>query len=301
MLSGCAFRHFRLFHPAGPLAQAEVRFTLIDVGVMLCLILPTFLMILWCLWRYRRTRQGAYNPKWSRSRPIEIAMWVIPFLTVAVLAFVSFRGVYQLDPYHPRALGTGPPLGPPLRVDVIATDWQWVFIYPKQHIATIDELVVPVGRNVKFRLTSTAVVNDFYIPQLAPMIDVMPGMRTENALRIGRPGAWRGFSANLSGAGFSWMIFQTRGVPPSAFKAWVRKVEQSPDHLTYARFETVAKPSINLLHTPAYFSAATPGLFRHVITAARAGKVYPVKEDLTKHMAIAARRHAAYLAAPFGR
>ncbi|MHB8255003.1 MAG: cytochrome ubiquinol oxidase subunit II, partial [Acidiferrobacter sp.] len=172
----------------------------------------------------------------------------------------------------------------PLEVDVISTDWQWVFVYPKQHIATVDRLVIPVGTPVRFRLTSATVVNDFYIPQLVGMIDVMPGMRVKQSLVANDIGSYQGFSANYSGAGFSWMTFRTQSVSADAFRKWTQKVQGSQQHLTYAAFNTIAKPTINVDSKVAYFSNVQAGLFDHVITQVMGGKVYPTPMAMTENM-----------------
>lgn len=301
-LGGCARHGFRLFDPAGPVARASLDFTIADVAVMMCIIAPTGLAIAWFLWRYRRGRNAAYDPRFVRSHLLEFIMWGVPLLVVVLLAFISFRGVYAVDPYGPRILSlpAKPGAGPsskegPLKIDVIATDWQWVFIYPKQHIATVDRLVVPEGRTVTFRLTATDVVNDFFIPSLADMIDVMPGMRTRDAMRATRLGVFEGFSADFSGPGFSWMRFPTRVVPPRRFAAWVARRQAAPEALDYARFERLARPTINLHQRPFYFHPVEAGLFDRVIGAAVAGKTYPVPAHLTEHMATDFRHHAAYL------
>lgn len=297
-LSGCSPGHFRLFDPAGPVSRAEALFTAVDVAVMMLVILPTTLMICLFLWRYRRSRNAAYDPAWSHSVPLEIAMWGIPLAIVGFLAYVVVQGTYAVNPYAPRILANRalvPHEGKALTVDVVATDWQWLFIYPKQHIATVDRLVIPSGRDIRFRLTSTSVVNDFYIPQVVGMIDAMPGMRTVDSTRVSRNGNYEGFSADLSGAGFSWMRFRTEVVPAGAFRKFVAGIQAGQGNLTYARFQTLARPTINLDQKPAYFSAVEPHLFRRIVDAARQGKIYRVPHGLTEYMRKDARTHEPYL------
>ncbi|HEX7388482.1 MAG TPA: COX aromatic rich motif-containing protein [Acidiphilium sp.] len=297
-LGGCSSRGFRLFDPAGPISKAEAWITVVDVAVMMLIILPTTLMICLFLWRYRRTRNAAYDPVWSHSLPLEIAMWGVPLAIVGFLAYVVVQGTYAVNPYAPRILANRalvPHTGNALTVDVVATDWQWLFIYPKQHIAMVDRLVIPSGRDIRFRLTSTSVVNGFYIPQLVGMIDAMPGMRTVDSTRATRIGSYEGFSSDLSGAGFSWMRFRTDVVPAGAFQNFVTKTRAGQGDLTYARFQTLAQPTINLHQKPAYFSMVEPHLFRRVIEAARHGKIYRIPPDLTEHMARDARTRAPYI------
>lgn len=290
LLTGCSTDRFRLFHPIGPVAAYEWGITLLDMGIMALIVVPITLLFIFFLWRYRHSRNAAYDPHRSNSRPLEIGMWVLPFVIVSALAYVSFRSAYMVNPYDPDVLNGRPPNAMPgiqanaLHVDVISTDWQWIFIYPQQDIATIDDLVVPEGREVDLRLTSTSVVNDFFVPQVAPMIDVMPGMRTKDDFEVTQLSDVIGFSDNFSGPGFSWMRFHLHTVTPDRFKTWVAAMQHAPNHLNYAAFQILAQPKINPDATPAYFSHVEPGLFVRVYNDAKLGKVYPVPNYLTRAM-----------------
>jgi cytochrome o ubiquinol oxidase subunit 2 len=286
LLSGCASRNVWLLHPKGPIAATELHLMTIDVLTMLGIIVPTGLLLTWFIWRYRSSRgKGRYDPTWSHSIAIEIAVWTIPLVIVGVLGYYSYKGVHEVNPYDPTVIASKSK-GDPLVVDVITTDWQWLFVYPKQHIATVDDLVVPVHTPVHFRLTSTTVTNSFFIPELVGQIYVMPGMRTKQDMVVDDPGTYRGFSAALSGPGFSWMQFQTKAVSKDKFEQWVAQREHSTRALSYAAFNKLAKPTINLHHTPQYFAHVQPGLFDHVIEEVRGGKVFPTPMAMTEHMRV---------------
>jgi cytochrome o ubiquinol oxidase subunit 2 len=281
-LAGCG-AEYRVFHPAGPVANSELHFTILNTLVMMVIIIPTTILTLVFALRYRKSRNAAYDPTFSHSLGLELLMWGVPLIIVIILTFCTYASVFDVNPADPLALDNQNDSGAmaaPLNVDVITTDWQWIFIYPSEHIATIDDLVVPQGRTVRLRLSSATVTNDFYIPQVAPMIDVMPGMVTHDAFRVNRVSAYEGFSADFSGAGFSWMQFSTRIVSPADFSAWVTKTQAAPDHLDYAKFLQIAQPTINETAAPHYFSNADPNLFAEVDMAIMAGKVFPVPADL---------------------
>jgi cytochrome o ubiquinol oxidase subunit 2 len=281
-LSGCSTTAFRLFHPVGALGNIELRFTILDVLVMLLLILPVTVMIGVFVWRYRKGGTAPYDPSWSHSLELELVMWGVPFLIVIFLGYFSYKSTMLVNPYGPSALdGALSQAEPgPLQVDVITTDWNWVFVYPEYGIATVDDLVVPAGRVVQLRLTSTSVTNDFFIPGIAPMIDVMPGMRTKDSFQVNHTGNYEGFSADFSGVGFSWMQFATRVVNDKDFAAFITKTAASPDELSYKRFTKLAQPTVNIGAKPAYFSHVDPTLFNDVYTAAQQGVVYPVPADI---------------------
>jgi cytochrome o ubiquinol oxidase subunit II len=309
LLAGCVPASYRLFHPDGAIANLELQSTIIDTAVMLLIILPVAVLICVFMWRYRKSANAAYDPHWSHSLTLEVLVWGVPFVTVCALAFFSYRSTLAVNPYAPSVLGVAAlpaksqvaatasqtmpgmampdPTGSseaPLQIDVITTDWQWFFIYPQLHIATIDELVVPQGKDVQLSMTSATVVNDFFVPELAPMMDIMPGMRTVDTFRSKDLRNYEGFSADFSGAGFAWMQFATRVVTPQDFNGWVSSVQASPNHMSYADFERLARTTINIGAKPSYFSSVEPGLFAHVYDEVRQGKVYPVPDDLTETM-----------------
>lgn len=283
-LAACSSGDYRLFHPINVIATQEWHATIVDTVVMLLIIVPVLMMIALFGWRYRKSANAAYDPDWSHNTVLEMLVWGVPFLVVAGLGYYSVKTIYAVEPYDPGLLQKQVAADPQsvLNVDVIATDWQWVFVYPDQHIATIDQLVVPKGSVVKMRLTSTSVSNDIFIPQLAPMIAVMPGMRTVDTFDTPARGSYTGFAADFSGAGFSWMQFGTKIVSPADFTAWTQKVAASPDQLNYAAFQKVAQPHANIGAKVSYFSSADPQLFDKVVAAAQAGVVYPVSAELTK-------------------
>lgn len=309
-LSGCAGKGFWLFHPESPVARIEWHMTILDVAIMGTVVLASGALVVAFLWRYgRRKQRGQYDPTFTASTVIEALVWGVPLLVVGFLSYISIKSVFATNPYNPlglnrsaqretlarnRAMG-GPsaaqgrassPVGSarPIHVDVITTDWQWVFVYPRERIATVDTLVVPVHRRIDFRLTSATVVNDFFIPELVGEIDVMPGMRTKQAMMASRTGLYHGYSADFSGGGFSWMQFSTQVVSARHFRGWVAHVQGLPAHLSYARFAQILRPTINLVDKPQYFSQVQPGLFDHLIEEVMGGQVYPTPLAMTEQM-----------------
>ena len=280
LLSGCSMARFPLFNPHGAVGEVQWRTTLLDVGVMMLIIGPVTVLGILFMWRYRKARNAAYDPDWSHSMLLELLMWGVPLLVVAFLGYASYRTTLLVNPYKPMVLQAANGAGPALKIEAITTDWQWVFIYPQYGIATIDDLPLPAGRPVQVSLTSVSVTNDFVIPQVAQMIDVMPGMRTKDVFQVNRPAAFEGYSADFSGEGFSWMQFSTRVMAPADFDAWVAKTQAAPDVLNYAAFQKIAQPVVNVGARPAYFSHVEPDLFQRVYDATRDGVVYAVPEDL---------------------
>ncbi len=311
LLPGCAGKGFWLFHPKGAVAKSEWHTTILDFSIMGAVVLVAGSLVVWFLWRYRRgCRPRNYDPTFTASKIIELLIWGVPLMIVGFLSYSSVTGVLATNPYNPlavkRAVGhqqavheafsrradpaaidTVSPAGAkvrPIPIDVITTDWQWVFIYPREGLATVDSLVVPVHTPIHFRLTSATVVNDFFIPELVGEIDIMPGMRTKQTMIAGKTGFYHGFSADFSGGGFSWMGFKTHVMSMRRFHLWVARVKALPTRLTAARFSRLAQPTINLAEKPRYFSGVEKGLFDHVIEQVLAGRVYRTPLRMTEKM-----------------
>ena len=287
-LGGCSSEHFWLFNPKGPVAAAELYYMILDVAIMLIVIVPTTALIIWIIWRYRASKGSTYAPRWSHSNAIEVIVWGVPILIVAVLAYFSYFGVHAVNPWNPLVVTKSQKYAQkkPLEVDVITTDWQWLFIYPKQNLAVSNQLVVPANVPVKLRLTSTSVTNNFYVPQVVGQIYIMPGMRTKQSFVAEHAGDYHGFSASLSGGGFSWMKFQLKVVSDQDFNKWIMATRNSAaTQLSYAEFEKFAHPTVNIGDKVRYFSDVHPGLFVKVVQNVRNGTLkLPTPMGLTDNM-----------------
>jgi cytochrome o ubiquinol oxidase subunit 2 len=214
-LSGCS----GVLAPAGPVGY-DISVILIDATlIMLAVIVPTLMLAFWTAWRYRASNTRApYLPYWSYSGRIEAVVWAIPILVIIFLGGVIWIGSYKLDPF--RALESKTP---PLEVQVVALDWKWLFIYPKQGVATVNQLVIPAGTPIHFSITSASVFNVFFIPRLGSMIYAMPGMVAQLNLQADRPTELWGVSAQFSGDGFSDMKFNVTSLPRDQFDRWVQQ------------------------------------------------------------------------------
>ncbi|APZ42841.1 COX aromatic rich motif-containing protein [Acidihalobacter ferrooxydans] len=285
-LGGCS-SDFWLFNPKGIIAQTELYYMIVDVAIMLVIIVPTILFTVWVMIKYRAGNNATHAPKWSHSNALEVLVWGVPVVIVVVLAVYSYIGTHQVNPWNPTIVSEHAKYSKakPLEVDVITTDWQWLFVYPSQNVAASNELVVPVDRPVNFRLTSTSVTNNFFIPQIVGQVYVMPGMRSKQSMVVQHIGEYHGFTAALSGGGTSWMEFKVKAVTEADFNAWVSKAQQSTDKLTYTTFKTFAKPTINTGGKVQYFTDVLPDLFGHVIKNVRDGKLlYKTPMFLTENM-----------------
>jgi cytochrome o ubiquinol oxidase subunit II len=255
-LAGCSGG---VLEPQGPIASAERLLLINSTAIMLVVVIPVIVATLAFAWWYRSSNSRASRgTDESYEERIEFVVWSIPALTVILLSGVIWIGSHQLDPRAPI-----PAQSDRLRVDVVALDWKWLFIYPDQGVATVNQLIIPAGTPVEFRLTSATVMNSFFVPQLGSQIYTMGGMTTHLSLLADKPGEFPGFSANFSGDGFSWMRFVVRSMPTGDFNAWLEQTRGAGSALDDAGYAELAKPSKAV--PPTTYRLVEPKLFERIL------------------------------------
>lgn len=248
-----------LFDPKGDIGMQEKHLILLSLGLMLLVVVPVILLTLYFAWRYRESNTTAtYAPKWAHSTAIEVVVWTIPCVIVAILALVIWRSTHSLDPSQPIESQTRP-----VRVEVVALNWKWLFIYPDYGVASVNQLAIPVDTPISFDITAESLMNSFFIPQLGSQIYAMSGMRTQLNLIANTPGVYAGRSAAFSGAGFSDMHFDTVATSRADFDAWITRAKQSPLSLDKATYEALEKPSQKDPVT--VYAHVAPRLFDNVV------------------------------------
>jgi cytochrome o ubiquinol oxidase subunit 2 len=224
--------------PHGPVGSAEQLILRNATAIMLVVVIPVIVLTLAFAWWYRAGNQrAAYRPDWAYSGQIELVVWSIPAMVVILLAGVGWIGSHELDParrLHSRL--------PPLRIDVVALDWKWLFIYPDHRIATVNDLVVPAGAPLEFVLTSATVMNAFFVPQLGSQIYAMPGMATRLNLLAADPGEYWGESSHFSGDGFAGMRFPVHALPAADFERWLARTQATGEALSPAAYALLLHP-----------------------------------------------------------
>ncbi|HMN43900.1 MAG TPA: ubiquinol oxidase subunit II [Povalibacter sp.] len=237
-----------VLNPSGDIAAQQRDLLVVSTVLMLLIIVPVMALTLFFAWRYRASnREARYEPDWHHSMRLELVIWSAPLLIIICLGAITWLGTHLLDPYRPldriHAGKAVPEQAQPLEVQVVALDWKWLFIYPEQGIATVNELAVPVDRPLSLSITASSVMNSLYIPELAGMIYAMPGMETKLHAVLNRHGESEGFSANYSGAGFSGMRFRLRGLDDGEFANWVESARTAQASLTRETYLELEKPS----------------------------------------------------------
>lgn len=265
LLGGC---NLVLLDPSGDVARQQSDIMIITTIIIAIIIVPVLIAIAVVAWRYRASnKQAKYDPHWDHSPQLELWVWSGPLLIIIAVGAVSWLGTHQTDPYRPLdRIASGKPVPAdvkPLEVDVISLRWKWLFLYPQYGIATVNELAAPVDRPIQFKLTGDTMMDSFFVPALVGQVYTMPGMQTILHGVINKPGEYKGFSANYSGAGFTDMRFTFHGLSTQDFDAWVGKVRAAGGDLDLAAYDALRKPS--RAAPVQYYAKFDPDLYDRVL------------------------------------
>lgn len=254
-LAGC---DYRIFDSKGTTGM-EIRDTLyLCVGLMLIVVIPTIILSVVMPIKYRAGANKKYDPDWEHSNKIEAVIWSIPVAIILVLAIITYKTSHTLDPREPIKSDKDP-----ITIQVVALDWKWLFIYPDEEIATVNEIAIPVKTPVEFLITSNSTMNSFFIPRLGGQIYAMGGMENRLNLMAEQEGVYRGVSSNYSGYGFSKMKFKTKVLSEEGYQEWLNHVKASPKQLDLASFEGLEAQTRD--HPVELYSDVKPLLFKDII------------------------------------
>ena len=255
-LYGC---HTAVLSPAGPVSEGERIILLDSLAIMLCIVVPTIVATLaFAFWFRASNTRAVYRPQWAYSGRLELIVWSIPALVIFFLGGIAWVSAHLLDPAEPLKSAAEP-----LEVEVVSLDWKWLFIYPRQGVATVNRMIVPTGVPLNLRITSASVFNVFFVPQLGSEIYCMYGMTTRLNLEADRPGVYFGLSAHFSGDGFPGMAFDVQAVSAQEFSAWVAAARGAGPVLDDAAYRGLLKQSQDL--KPYTYRAVRAGLFEDIV------------------------------------
>ena len=255
-LSGCT----GVLDPQGPIGAAQKLILIDSVVIMLMIVVPVIVATIAFAWYFRASNPRAfYWPDWAFSGHLELIVWAIPALVITFLGGIAWFGSQALDPFRPIASQKRP-----IEVQVVSLDWKWLFIYPEDGVATVNQLVVPIGTPIHFRLTSAGVMNAFFVPQLGSMIYTMAGMASQLHLQADKPGEYLGMSAQFSGEGFATMSFKVNAVSDATYAKWLADTLTSNARpLDEAAYVDLVKPSLAV--APTTYTPVQRGLFEIIM------------------------------------
>ncbi len=228
-----------ILSPAGTIAEQQRSLIYFTILLSLIIVVPVFALTFLIARKYRASKpKGRYQPDFDGHRGLELLWWCIPGAIILLLAVITWRTSHDLDPYKPIQANQKP-----LKVQVVALQWKWLFIYPEQNIASVNYLQFPEDTPLNLDITADAPMNSFWVPQLGGQVYAMSGMSTKLHLMADRPGIYDGVSANLSGGGFSGMKFKAKSTSQAEFDQWVQTVKVSPNVLSFEEYNKLARPS----------------------------------------------------------
>src|SRR6202166_1116182 len=258
LLGGCTEG---VLDPKGPIAAADRQILLNSLGIMLAIVIPVILATLGvAFWFRASTERARFGRFFAYSAPLEMLVWPTPAMTVFLVGGVAWVGAHDVSPRKPIVSTVKP-----LRVQVASLDWKWLFIYPDQGVASVNRLTIPVGTPISLELTSSGVMNSFFVPQLGSQIYTMAGMMTRLHLQADHSGTYRGFSAQFSGEGFSDMHFDADAVTDEKFSQWLDAARSAGPELDAKTYADLAKPSAAVV--PFTYRAVAPGLFDSILVS----------------------------------
>ena len=280
---------FGFLNPMGPIADAQLSELIWAAAIILVAVLPVLIGTPFIYYRYRRSRKDStYRPDWDFSTRLEILQWGIPTLIVIALSVWMAQAVFLIDPYRSIDTELAERLdveisGDPVRVDVIGLDWKWLFVYPDDGVASVGEMVIPVGRPVEIPPTTETVMQSFMAPGLAGQIYAMPGMTTRLSLLADEAGETVAMNTQYNGEGFARQRSPVRAVDDAAFAQWQSDARggRTLDADAYARLATsgdlahVAEMFDGTEGAPLQFDLAEPQLFERVLARYHGGDPVP--------------------------
>jgi cytochrome c oxidase subunit II len=188
----------------------------IAIGVFAVIALTSLFLVI----RNRR-RAPEHASRRSNNEPLEGTYALFLACVVAFLLYLTYSAEHRTDTVASRER-------PSLTVRVVASKWEWRFVYPAWHI-TVNSgvlgegtLVVPTGEAVRFTLTSVDVIHAFWIPEVRYKHDLTPGSTQSATLDFSVPGVFQGQCAEFCGLRHADMVFRVRAVSPARFRAWAR-------------------------------------------------------------------------------
>jgi cytochrome o ubiquinol oxidase subunit 2 len=248
-----------LLQPKGTIAKEQYDLLVFASLLSVIVVIPVFTLLIVFSWKYRASNTKAtYTPNWDSNKKAEAVWWGVPIILIIILSVVTWNSTHALDPYKPLTSST-----PPINVQVVSLQWKWLFIYPDYGIATVNSLQIPEQTPINFTITSDAPMNSFWIPDLGGQIYAMAGMQTKLHLMADGVDSYRGLSNNISGEGFSDMVFTVDSTSKADFSSWVENTKSGTNILSEQRYNQLAQPSVE--QTTTTFSDVQPGLYTTIL------------------------------------
>lgn len=251
-------KHIPVLMPSGEIGAQQRDLIVFTVLLAAVVVVPVFVLLTVFALKYREGNTKArYQPEWGENKWLELIWWGIPIIIIVVLSIVTWMTSHSLDPY--RAIKSDKPA---LEVKVVALQWKWLFIYPEQGMASVNDLTIPVDRPVHFTLSADAPMSAFWIPDLGSQIYSMNAMSSQLNLVANKTGSYKGYNTNINGEGYAKMVFTTHAVSDEQFDSWVDAAHHGKS-LTKASYAVLASPSVP--SEPSYYHLAEADIYEQIV------------------------------------
>ncbi|SFL55348.1 cytochrome aa3 quinol oxidase subunit II [Salibacterium qingdaonense] len=233
LMTGCQ----GVLDPRGPVADTQYNLIIYSIVLMSLVLIPVFIAFGIIVFKYREKASSHHYepPEMEGNKKLEILWTIIPIIIVTMLAIPTVQATYSLEK-------SPSPEQKPLVIKVISAQWKWIFQYPEQGIQTVNYANIPKDRPVKFKLTSAAAMNSFWIPQLGGQKYTMPGMTEVLFLEADETGTFNGKAANFSGKMYSDMTFTISSQSNQNFENWIQKTLEMKPPLTAVGMDQLLSP-----------------------------------------------------------
>jgi len=172
--------------------------------------------LLYAIFRFRGKPDDPEPQQVHGNTAIEIVWTVIPALILAAIAVPTVKGIFETSARPPADA---------LKVEVIGHQWWWEFRYPDLNLTTANEVHIPVGQTVSFRMGTADVVHSFWPPRFAGKRDVFPNRETRLWFKAEAAGEYPGQCAEFCGIQHGRMAFRVKAQTPEEFQTWVSHMQ----------------------------------------------------------------------------
>lgn len=207
-----------MFSPNSPQAQAIADlfiWSLIISGIILAIVAG---LVLYIIFRFRGRPEATVPQQVAGHTRLEVAWTVAPALLLVIMFSYTVHTMRVADP----------PVDRPADIVIIGRQWWWEARYPHTGVVTANEIHIPTGQRILLQLDSADVIHSFWLPELGPKRDTIPGQTNFLWISADQPGVYQGACAEYCGTQHAWMRIRVIAQPPAEFDAWQHQQRQPP-------------------------------------------------------------------------
>ncbi len=250
---------FHVLEPTGAVGSQERDLIWLTISLSAVVVLPVFIMLIAFSVKYsEKSKPAKYAPDWHSNNLVEMVWWGIPIVIIGILGTVTWFTSHSLDPYRPLTSDKKP-----IEVQVVALQWKWLFLYPEEEIAVLNELPIVKDRPVHFTISADAPMSAFWVPTLGTQIYSMNGMNSQLNLVGNKVGNFYGYNTNINGKGYSSMRFVVKVREQKEYNAIIASAKKSIATLDESAYQSLVQPSVDA--APYYYRLPDRDLYHQIV------------------------------------